>query len=67
MIILYERTLLIIEEKHNEQKKIRNTLDTFGKQRKEPFKRGKNLKIAKIDNDKTVKELNSSLMKLKED
>jgi len=32
---LYERTLLIIEEKQNEQKKIRNTLEILEKQRKE--------------------------------
>ena len=62
---LYERTLLIIEEKQNEQKKIRNTLDILKKQRKELLIKGKNLKIAKIDNDKTVLELNSSLAKIK--
>ena len=64
---LHERTLLIIQEKQNEQKKIRNTLDILKKQSKELFNRGKNLNITKIENDKTVLILNRSLMKIKKE
>ena len=45
---LYERTLLIIEEKQNEQKKIRNTLDILKKQRKELLIRKKILRLQKL-------------------
>ena len=56
---------MIIEEKQSEQKKLKNTLDILEKQRKELLSREKNLKIEKIDIDKTVLEMESSLAKIK--
>ena len=62
---LYKRTLLLIEEKQNEQKEIRNTLEILKKQRKELLNGEKSLNIKKIDNDKIVLELERSLANIK--
>ena len=62
---LYERTLLIIEEKQNEKKRIKNTLDLLKKQKMELLSKEKILKNVKIDNDKTVLENERGLAKIK--
>ena len=62
---LYERTLLTIKEKQSEKKKVRNTLEILKKQGKELLSREKNLKIEKIDNDKTILGLKSSFAEIK--